>query len=355
MSELRKLSSLASGHLHLPKVSAGARWSRTELIKGVNEALRKFLLDRFRLRSLGNVTFFNTAINTTSAPRPLTAMNDTNETISVATVMVTPPFALATMLPVSVNANSILSLQFTFTPPTVGTHTDLVVMRDASGEALFTATLTGKGIPLPPPPQITRFAPTSGFEGDTVTIFGANLDGATVVKIGTVSISISSVASTQITAEVSGPSIVGKISVDTPSGTAVSSGSFIVRRRPSPREELGAQLQARRAELGLQPRDAAGQLGVTSKTYTRWERGQDEPETRYRPAIDRFLGQEPGGESETLGERIRAARERDGLSRPQLAQRLGVSASTVQTWEAGTVSRPTPRVTRIFEDYVNEV
>ncbi|MBC8030284.1 MAG: helix-turn-helix domain-containing protein, partial [Pyrinomonadaceae bacterium] len=61
------------------------------------------------------------------------------------------------------------------------------------------------------------------------------------------------------------------------------------------------------------------------------------------------------GEPETFGERIRAARELEGISKPQLAQRLGISTSTIHAWENDTVSRPTARVVNIFDDYLNEV
>ncbi|HEY1403378.1 MAG TPA: IPT/TIG domain-containing protein, partial [Pyrinomonadaceae bacterium] len=215
---------LASGHFHLPLVTADTAWDRTGLIAGVKEALRRFLLDRFRMRSLGDVNFPQTALNRTSAPHALTAINETNATISVASVELAPPrpFALQTALPVAVNANSVLSLSFTFTPPTVGVHTSMATVRDAGGEVLFTATLTGEGIPSPPAPQITSFDPLSGSVGDVVTIFGTDLGGATAARIGAVDTSFVSIDDTRIIADVIGPPGAVTISVDTPSGTVTS-------------------------------------------------------------------------------------------------------------------------------------
>jgi ribosome-binding protein aMBF1 (putative translation factor) len=51
---------------------------------------------------------------------------------------------------------------------------------------------------------------------------------------------------------------------------------------------------------------------------------------------------------------FRNAHQREGLSQRELAARLGVAPSTIKAWEAGTVKRPTSRVTRLFEEYVKE-
>jgi transcriptional regulator with XRE-family HTH domain len=121
-----------------------------------------------------------------------------------------------------------------------------------------------------------------------------------------------------------------------------------------PREEFGYHLEARRLELGISPEDVARDIGVKPRTYKRWEQEKDRPSARFRPAIIRFLGHDPSPAPQTLGERIRAARERAGISPPQLAERLGVSPSTVRAWESDTVKRPTQRVASVFEEYVGE-
>lgn len=233
-----KRSDLASGHLHIPPVGIDPRTLGPGLLNAVETALTRFLEDRFRMRSQGDVTFPKTAVGRTSAPLGLTAVNETNETITIGTVEISPPqsFALQTPSPIPpVAAGATLMLQFTFNPQAVSVQTSNVTVHAASGEILFTAKLTGEGTLLPPAPQITSFDPISGVEGDTVTIFGANLDGATAVRIGSVATTFTPVDATQIIADVTGPPRTAQIAVDTPSGTALSAGSFrVIRPRLPP-------------------------------------------------------------------------------------------------------------------------
>jgi len=84
------------------------------------------------------------------------------------------------------------------------------------------------------------------------------------------------------------------------------------------------------------------------------ECGQDLPSAHFDTAIADFLGYDPNPNPQELGQSIREARERDGLTRSQLAERLNVSSSTVKAWETGSVNRPSTRVLGIFEDYLSE-
>ncbi len=227
---------LPSGHLHVPPVDNQPQTRGPGLLTAAETALMRFLNDRLQLRSLRNVVFPQTGINRTSAPLFMQAMNESNATVSIESVQIDPQqgFTLQTTLPTQVNAGSVLSLAFTFTPTEVRVYRSIVRARGAGGVILFSAQLTGEGIPLPPAPQITGFDPTAGQLGDTVTIFGTNLDGATAVRIGTVATTFFVVSPTEISADVTGPPRIGQIFVDTPSGTAASSGTFRVIRPPRP-------------------------------------------------------------------------------------------------------------------------
>ncbi len=76
-----------------------------------------------------------------------------------------------------------------------------------------------------PSPTLTSFSPTSGDRGDTITLTGTHLSGATEVRFGTATTTFTSVSSTTITA-VLGKGGAGTVSVSiiTAAGTASKTG-----------------------------------------------------------------------------------------------------------------------------------
>src|SRR5207237_2104196 len=78
-------------------------------------------------------------------------------------------------------------------------------------------------------PTITRFTPTSGPVGTSITLSGTNLTGATVVTFNGVSAAPFTVTSaTAIQDTVPPGATTGPLSVSTPGGTATSTSAFTV-------------------------------------------------------------------------------------------------------------------------------
>lgn len=119
---------------------------------------------------------------------------------------------------------------------------------------------------------------------------------------------------------------------------------------------MGEHLKKRRLDLGLRQKDVAQEVGATVQTVTNWEKGRTEPEPRHYPGIVRFLGYDPrAAPTSCLGERLRSARLRQGLTQRQLADLLDVDPVTVWAWETGRVRKPYPRLVQLFEEYVESV
>ena len=105
-------------------------------------------------------------------------------------------------------------------------------------------------------------------------------------------------------------------------------------------------------DRGLWQVHVAEVLGVSVSTIRNWESNHTSVATRFLPKVVAFLGYDPRQETGQLGERIRALRERQGLSQVALAEKLGLNASTVNAWECGRVRKLFPTVRRRFEEFL---
>lgn len=91
---------------------------------------------------------------------------------------------------------------------------------------------------------------------------------------------------------------------------------------------------------------------MSVSTVLNWETNHTQVATRFLPKVIAFLGYDPRQEVGQLGERIRALRERQGLSQEALAGKLGLNRSTVTAWEQGRVLKPFPDIQRRFEEFL---
>lgn len=130
-------------------------------------------------------------------------------------------------------------------------------------------------------------------------------------------------------------------------------GSDPVATPPS----ISGRLLSVRRRLGLTQAEFAEKVGLDEGSVCRWEAGSRRPSRWMTARVEAILdalesGREvtglgfydltrwrravpPGVRPKAIGERIRAARLKAGLSQEELGRRLLVSRTTVQWWEKG--------------------
>jgi DNA-binding transcriptional regulator YiaG len=126
-----------------------------------------------------------------------------------------------------------------------------------------------------------------------------------------------------------------------PTGNGHGGGLFV---GPAPAEwepgpALSAdELRSMRQRSGLQQRDLAEIIGVPASSVNTWERGTKAIPPYRRPQLRRAIA--AGAPAAIPAAELLAERDRTGLSRAALAAQLGVTADNVGAWETGT--RPVP-------------
>jgi len=95
-------------------------------------------------------------------------------------------------------------------------------------------------------------------------------------------------------------------------------------------------VKQRRIELDLTQRDLAARLAVSEWTVLNWETGLRQPRVTHYPAIIGFLGFDPSRPAKGAEPSLGAIRRSIGVSRRELARRIGVDEGTLRDWERGT-------------------
>ena len=100
---------------------------------------------------------------------------------------------------------------------------------------------------------------------------------------------------------------------------------------------IGEHIKKRRLELGLYQKDVAKLFGITLFTIINWEKGRTKPTVKFIPSLIQFLGYDPlpTERPTSIADRLMAKRRMLGLGQREVAQILGVDASTVMRWEGG--------------------
>jgi transcriptional regulator with XRE-family HTH domain len=87
--------------------------------------------------------------------------------------------------------------------------------------------------------------------------------------------------------------------------------------------------------LGLLQREVAERIGVTESTVTNWELNRTAPALRFLTRIIDLLGFDARPAGVSLADRLVTYRTAQGLSRKAAARMLGVDPGTLQKWESG--------------------
>lgn len=98
---------------------------------------------------------------------------------------------------------------------------------------------------------------------------------------------------------------------------------------------LGEHILRARMDEGLTQRGLAERLGVSFTTVLLWEKSQTEPRIKDMPCILQFLGYDPFPEANTLGERMLAYRRRNGLDFKDAAALCKLNWETWMYWKVG--------------------
>jgi len=113
---------------------------------------------------------------------------------------------------------------------------------------------------------------------------------------------------------------------------------------PSHPRTLGEHLRRQRIDLGHTQRQVAEQIGVNASTIRSWENGSNQPRLAARPGLYAYFGFCPANPSASLGERLRLWREARGSSLRALAGLLKLDEGTLGRLERGVTDDPTERV-----------
>jgi transcriptional regulator with XRE-family HTH domain len=130
-------------------------------------------------------------------------------------------------------------------------------------------------------------------------------------------------------------------------------------RAPKPKREyypkeintLGDYVRSRRLDLNLLQKQVAELIGVFASTICNWESNASLPAIRYIPAILDFLGYDPFPPAKTFVERLTTARKVLGISQRAMALSLGVDPATLQSWEAEQ-HHPTAKNLELIEQFL---
>jgi len=98
---------------------------------------------------------------------------------------------------------------------------------------------------------------------------------------------------------------------------------------------IGEHIKQARTKRGLTQEQAARSIGVDKYTVLNWEKGKTAPSPQDYPGIIRFLGCIPLPQPATLAERLYYVRCINGWSLKEAGRAAGIHEETWGYWERG--------------------
>jgi transcriptional regulator with XRE-family HTH domain len=117
-------------------------------------------------------------------------------------------------------------------------------------------------------------------------------------------------------------------------------------------ETIGQHLLKVRIDRNLTKKAVAAQIGVSSSTIGTWEQDKGKPEATHMKGVISFLGYYPLPEPTTLAGRILKYRHVHGLTLEEFGKLLSADGATVWTWE-NAVYTPFDETIRKIEELIN--
>jgi transcriptional regulator with XRE-family HTH domain len=108
---------------------------------------------------------------------------------------------------------------------------------------------------------------------------------------------------------------------------------------PKQLKTLGDHIRKRRLNLGLLQKQVAAQIGVDETTIYNWESNATSPQIHVLPQVMRFLSYNPLPAPESLAGRLLLTRKALGPTQKEMAERLGIDATTLARLERGKSRR----------------
>ena len=118
---------------------------------------------------------------------------------------------------------------------------------------------------------------------------------------------------------------------------------------PADPQTLGESIRKYRIDAGLLQKELAERIGVSESTICNWEKGYTASDVHLLPRIWKVVGEPAQPPVGTLREALIDYRRRLGLSQRGLAASIGVDPSTVASWERGE-HEPQARLAQIIGD-----